>query len=69
MLSISRLSLHHDLGFSTEAIESLTDEEIERMAEIVRENVLFAAGMSFAEEDRFKEELCSAAVHRASGMG
>ena len=31
----------------------LQQEEIERIAEIVRDNILFAAGMSFAEEVRF----------------
>ena len=35
MLSISRLYLHHDLGFSAEAVESLTDEEMQHMADLL----------------------------------
>ncbi len=33
ILSISRLDLVHQLGFTTEQIESLTDEDMQRLAE------------------------------------
>ena len=52
VLSISRLFLR-SLGFSTEGITSLTDEEMQRIADTVRENILVTAGMNFDEEVRF----------------
>ena len=52
IFSISRLFLR-SLGFSTEGITSLTDEEMQRIADTVRENILFTAGMNFDEEVRF----------------
>ena len=53
VLSISRLLLRDQLGFTTEQISSLTDEDMQRIADIVRENILFASGMNFDEEVRF----------------
>jgi hypothetical protein len=53
VLSISRLYLHHALGFSFEAVQSLTDEDMQAIADTVRDNILFVAGMSFDEEVRF----------------
>ena len=52
IFSISRLFLR-SLGFSTEGITSLTDEEMQRIADTVREYILFTAGMNFDEEVRF----------------
>ena len=52
VLSIIRLSLR-SLGFSTEGITSLTDEEMQRIADTVRENILFTADTNFDEEVRF----------------
>ena len=45
--------LRDELGFTTEQINSLTEEDMQRIADIVRENILFASGMNFAEEVRF----------------
>jgi hypothetical protein len=53
VLSISRLVLRDQLGFSTEQVVSLTDEEMQAIADILQENLLHAAGIDFAEEVRF----------------
>ena len=52
VLSISRLVLR-DLGFSNEGINNLSDEDMQQIADTVRDNILFAAGMNFDEEVRF----------------
>ena len=53
VLSISRLVLRDHLGFSTEHVTSLTDEDMQTIADILHENLLHAAGMDFAEEVKF----------------
>ena len=53
VLSISRLILRDHLGFSTEQVSSMTDEDLQAIADILHENLLHAAGMDFAEEVRF----------------
>jgi hypothetical protein len=35
VLSISRFYLHHSLGFSAEAVESLTDEDMQWIADVL----------------------------------
>jgi hypothetical protein len=35
VLAISRLYLHHSLRFSKEAVESLTDEEMQQIADVL----------------------------------
>lgn len=49
VLSISRLYLH-SLGFSTEGISSLTDEDMQRLADIL---VAHYFDLEFDEEVRF----------------
>jgi hypothetical protein len=53
VLSFSRLVLRDQLGFSTEQVTSLTDEDMQAIADILQENLLHAAGMDFLEEVRF----------------
>ena len=50
VLSISRLYLHHSLGFSLEAVQSLTDEDMQRIADIL---VAHYFDHEFDEEVRF----------------
>jgi len=49
VLSISRLVLR-DLGFSTQQINSLTEENMQAIAETLAENLLHGAGVDFNEE-------------------
>ncbi len=53
VLSISRLVLRDHFGFSNEQVTSLTNEEMQAIADILQKNLLHAAGMDFAEEVRF----------------
>ncbi len=52
ILSISRFVLR-SLGFTTEQINLLSDEDMQAIAETLHENLLHAAGMDFNEEVRF----------------
>ena len=52
VLSISRLVLR-DLGFSIEQINSLTEENMQAIAETLAENLLSAAGIDFNDEVKF----------------
>ena len=49
ILSISRLVLR-DLGFTVEQINTLTDENMQAIAETLAENLLSAAGIDFNDE-------------------
>jgi len=49
VLSISRLVLR-DLGFRVEQINSLTEENMQAIAETLAENLLHGAGVDFNEE-------------------
>ena len=49
VLSISRLVLR-DLGFRVEQINSLTEENMQAIAETLAENLLHGAGVDFHEE-------------------
>ena len=49
VLSISRLVLRN-LGFSVEQINSLTEENMQAIAETLAENLLHGAGVDFHEE-------------------
>src|SRR2546421_3951051 len=53
ILSISRLVLRDELGFSAEQIQSLSDDDMQAIAETLHENLLHAAGIDFTEEVRF----------------
>jgi hypothetical protein len=53
VLSISRPVLRDHLGFSTEQVTSLTDEDMQCIADMLQDNLLHAAGIDFAEEVRF----------------
>ena len=52
ILSISRLVLR-DLGFTVEQINSLTEENMQAIAETLAENLLSAAGIDFNDEVKF----------------
>ena len=51
VLSISRLVLR-DLGFTPQQINSLTQENMQAIAETLAENLLSAAGIDFNDELR-----------------
>jgi hypothetical protein len=50
VLSISRFYLHHSLGFSAEAVESLTDEDMQWIADVLIAHYL---DHEFDEEVKF----------------
>jgi hypothetical protein len=54
VLSISRLYLHHTLGFPLAVVESLTDEDMSRIADIL---VAQRFDHEFEEEVRFTTSL------------
>jgi hypothetical protein len=53
VFSISRLYLHHTLGFSNEQIQRLTEEDMFFIADIVRDSLLHSLVNDFDEEVRF----------------
>ena len=50
VLSISRLMLRDQFGFSTEQVASLTDDDMQAIADIIREEITQSAG-SFVAGD------------------
>jgi hypothetical protein len=52
VLSISKLILR-DLGFNVEQINSLTEENMQAIADTLAENLLHGAGVDFNEEVKF----------------
>ena len=60
VFSISRLMLRDQFGFSTEQVASLTDEDMQAIADTLQENLLHAAGIDFNEEVRFVTRVCIA---------
>ncbi len=45
--------MRDQIGFSTEQVSSLTNEEMHAIADILHENLLHAAGINFEDEVRF----------------
>jgi hypothetical protein len=56
VFSISRLFLRHKLGFTTEQIQQLTEEDMFYIADVVRDNMLTVGITDFEEEVRFVTE-------------
>jgi hypothetical protein len=56
VFSISRLFLRDQLGFTTEQIQQLLEEDMFYIAEVVRDNLLTVSKMDFDEEVRFVTE-------------
>jgi hypothetical protein len=56
VFSISRLFLRDQLGFPTEQIQQLLEEDMFYIAEVVRDNLLTVSQMDFDEEVRFVTE-------------
>jgi hypothetical protein len=56
VFSFSRLFLRDQLGFTTEQIQQLTEEDLFYIADVVRDNFLKVWKMDFDEEVRYVTE-------------
>jgi hypothetical protein len=56
VFSISRSFLRDQLGFTTEQIQQLLEEDMFYIADVVRDNLLTVSKMDFDEEVRFVTE-------------
>jgi hypothetical protein len=65
VFSISRVFLRDQLGFTTEQIQKLLEEDMLYIAEVVRDNILNVWKMDFNEEVRFVTETVLATMPEA----
>ena len=64
IFSVSRLELRHELGFSEKDVKSLTDEDMWKIVDQLRENLSYIVPLMYAKTRNITQEVVRKKGHR-----